>query len=175
MTFHDAPPIAFDAGTRRRWSVRLVERSARSREETAPAQLLAIFDVLDDLFRRGDRGARVFVESLAVIGRGETTTDEHREIERDFAALIDVLAAEASVGDSAEFASAFRLLVNGAVMKSIRGDLDASLRAKAMAVDLLARHGAGQDAVATRAHPVDEASWTPLDLDSYGLDQPAWL
>ncbi|WP_286344927.1 hypothetical protein [Frondihabitans sucicola] len=174
MTLHDARPTTASSETRGRWSVALVERSARSREDTAALQLLAIFDVLDDLFRRGDRNARIFVEALGTIGRGQAVAAADRVIEDDFRLLVETLTRDTDLGEGDDLALSFRLLVNGAILKSLRGDHDASLRAKSMAGDLLHRHGFPRATGSTPAHPAPAGSWASLDLDSYAADRPSW-
>jgi hypothetical protein len=148
-----------------------VERSARSREDSSAQQLLAIFDVLDDVFRRGDRDARAFTESLAIISRGLAVDQEHIDIRDEFQRLVDTLALEAELDADPEFALSYRLLLGGAVVRAIQGDDEAALRAKAMGVDLVSRHSTAA-ALTTTAFPVAAGEWSYLDLDSYALDLP---
>lgn len=136
----------------------------------AGQQLLAIFDVIDDLVRRGDRNARVFVETLATISRGHAQDPRDLQIEEDFRILIDTLARDAEYDERDEFVASFRLLLSGSILKAVRGDHDAVLRGRAMAADLVSRHGVTSPArLPTPAHPVAEGSWetVDLDLDSY--------
>jgi hypothetical protein len=174
VSLHTVPqPSTRPSDDSRRWSVAVVEKSARAREDEPSRRLVAVFDVFDDLFRRGDRNARRFLDDLATIGRGHAAGQDLLDVERDFSALVETLAREAALTDEASFAPSFRLLLTGAVLKAVRGDHDAALRAKGMATDLVARH-TPPEALSTTARPVAAGSWDSLDLDSFDAERPSW-
>jgi len=165
MTLHvtSAPARPTD---RRRWSVHLIETNARAREDTPELQLLAIFDVLDDLFRRGDANARVFVEALATIVERGALSVENTEIQDDFRLLLDALILEAQFTDGAELASSWRLLLSGVISKTVQGDQDAALRGKRMGGDLVSRHRALTAPLFLDGPPaLDTDDYIDLDVD----------
>lgn len=122
------------------WSVARMEESARSVGTSAEERLLGIFDVLYDVFNRADREARSFVEQLDEISRIGELDQVGAATLRDIRALVSVLAGEAELTDIWEFTLSWRVLMNGAIGKAVAGDLDAPLRAKEMARDLISRH-----------------------------------
>jgi hypothetical protein len=151
----------------RAWTVAQIETSARSRGTNPESRLLAIFEVLDDLFNRADREARKFVVTLAEMSQGRPLDTAGTEILVTFRALIDTFAAEASLRDPAGFALSWRILMNGTIIKAIEGDLDSALRAKEMARDLIARHsGATQRPV----EQLRENSLHPTHVFDYELE-----
>jgi hypothetical protein len=156
---------------RRRWSVDLIESSARAREDTPELQLLAIFDVLDDLFRRGDPNARLFVEALAAISERGALSAENADIQTEFRLLLDTLILEARFSDGDELALSWRLLLSGVISKSVRGDHDAALRAKQMGGDLVARHRPTEaPLVMVAASSLDVVDYVDFDAyDNFGV------
>lgn len=175
-TFLGTPPLSLaprstsshDLGRAdRAWTIAQVETSARARGTSPETRLLAIFDVFDDLFNRADREARKFVVTLAEMSQGRPLDTAGTEILVTFRALIDTLAAEASLRDATGFALSWRILMNGTIIKAIEGDLDSALRSKEMARDLISRHSAATE------HPVEqlrENALHPTHVFDYELE-----
>jgi len=163
-------PVTDAGGGTREWTVAMVETSARQRGVDPETRLLAIFDVLDELFNRADREARAFVEVLAEMSTGRALDDSRTEILVSIRALVDTLAEEANLADIDDLASSWRILMKGAIVRAMDGDLESAARARVMAVDLIARHRA---ATAT-AHPVTEEDpdFSVFDFDTYMDDNP---
>ena len=119
------------------WTRDFVESGARERGSTPDEQLLAIFDVFDEWFRRDDFEACSFINVLLEMGRPHTTgeacvrhLENIREVVRD-------LAAEAGIGDVDSFARSFHILMKGSIVSAAEGDHDAAQRAKRMARGLV--------------------------------------
>jgi hypothetical protein len=124
----------------REWTIAMIEASARSRSDTPEGRLLAVFEVLDELFNRADREARSFVEILADTSRGRPMGTAAADLIVSFRELTDRLAEEAELPDVESFGMSWRILSNGAILKAVDGDLESASRAREMAVDLIARH-----------------------------------
>lgn len=133
------PAPARERSTELNWSIDLIEARSRSGGGTAEDQLLALFDVIHDLFRRTDPEARRFAINLAAITRAELPGPEDMTIVLGFRQISMNLAAKAELRDPAEFLLSFSLLLKGTVLKAAEGDQEAALRGRAMATDLLQR------------------------------------
>jgi hypothetical protein len=143
----------------------MIESGARDRGATAEERLLAIYDVLGDVFSRADREARAMVETLGLIAASSPMNAEVAESLADFRTLVSVLATEAGLSEVEEFGLSWRILMNGMIAKTIAGDQLAPSRTKEMARDLVARH---RTATVT-AYPVTQVYGDnfALDFDSF--------
>ncbi|MGE5697502.1 MAG: TetR/AcrR family transcriptional regulator [Candidatus Sericytochromatia bacterium] len=130
--------LAFLAEREQQWTVDIVDRQSAQRADDPEDQLLAIFDVFDDWFRkRTDYEACSFVKVLMEMG-GEgpigqaciAHLDNIRSIVRD-------RARRAGLKKPAEFAASFNILMKGSIVAAAEGDLSAARRAKTMAVRLI--------------------------------------
>lgn len=128
--------------SKREWTIAMVEAGARARGVNAEGRLLAVFDVLDDVFHRSDREARAFVVVLADMSKGSALGDVATEMLSSFRALTATLAGEAQLKDVEAFTLSWRVLLKGAIVRAAGGDLDAATRAKEMAADLITHHRA---------------------------------
>ncbi|MCF2530271.1 TetR/AcrR family transcriptional regulator [Yinghuangia soli] len=132
--------LAFLQLREERWTSNLLTAGARSRGKTAEEQLLALFDVLDDWFRQEDFDTCAFINVLLEMRADHPlgmASIGHLDTIRG---VVAQFAAGAGLARTDEFARSWHLLMKGAVVSAAEGDLDAALRAKEMAVDLVARH-----------------------------------
>jgi AcrR family transcriptional regulator len=124
----------------RGWLEQAIERSGKS----PAARLLAIFDAFDDWFRRDDYEGCLFVRALLEtrdpVNAVYTAAAEGLEKVR---ALIRGLAEEAGVHDPNVFALQIQLLLLGATVAAVHGDLDAAQQARDVAKLVLEREGIG--------------------------------
>jgi AcrR family transcriptional regulator len=123
------------------WTRDWLERTVRERE-TAGAGLLAIFDAFDDWFRRDDFRGCLFTNALL------ETRDPRSPVQTAAAtglgnirALIASLAKEAGVRDPDLFARQLQMLLLGAIVHAVAGQLDAARQAREVARVLLERDG----------------------------------
>jgi AcrR family transcriptional regulator len=131
----DELALAFLEQREERWTYGWVEREARRRRGRArEGALLAIFDLFDEWFHRDDYEGCAFLTVLL-----ETADLRHplgaasaRHLE-NLRAVVRVLAVEAGLHDVEQFALAFHVLVNGAIVQASEGDLDAARRAQGLA------------------------------------------
>ena len=124
----------------REWLEREVERRATRPEE----QLLAIFDVFDEWFRRD-----VFEGCLCVnclLEHQDPASPIGAESARrlqNVRAIVHRLAEASGVEDPDGFARAWQLLMLGSIVGARGGDLDAARHARAAGLLLLEREGRG--------------------------------
>jgi AcrR family transcriptional regulator len=124
----------------REWTLGVVEAGARSRGRTPAEQLLAIFDVFDDWFRRDDYEACTFINVLLEMGKDHPLGRASGEHLVNIRMIVTALAGEAHLRNPEEFAMSWHILMKGAIINAVEGDQDAALRSKAMARDLIGRH-----------------------------------
>ncbi|TML94219.1 MAG: TetR/AcrR family transcriptional regulator [Actinobacteria bacterium] len=115
---------------------------AIERHETVGARLLGLFDAFDDWFRRDDYEGCLFARTLL------ETRDPASRVRAAAAAglanvraLIRGLAEEAGVHDPDVFALQIQMLLLGATVAAVYGDLDAAHQAREVARLLLERKG----------------------------------
>jgi AcrR family transcriptional regulator len=123
------------------WTRGWLERTIRERE-TAGAGLLAIFDAFDDWFRQDDfRGclfANALLETRNPRSPVHTAAATGLSNIRD---LISSLAKDAGVRDPDLFARQLQMLLLGAIVHAVEGQLDAARQAREVARALLERDG----------------------------------
>jgi AcrR family transcriptional regulator len=138
----DALVLAFLARREEVWTHGFVEAGARSRGGGPEQQLLAIFDVFDEWFRRDDFEACSFINVLLELGPAHAASRasiDHLENIRD---VVRGLAEEAGLRDVDGFARAWHILMKGSIISASEGDEDAAQRAKGIARLLIDHHRA---------------------------------
>src|SRR5690606_22110008 len=122
------------------WSTDVIVAESR-RSALAPRdRLLAIFDAFDEWFHRDDVEGDSFVNVLIEMG------SEHPLGQASIAHLSDVrnsvqqMAEEASLRDPAEFACTYQLIMKGAIVCAMMGDLKAAQRARVVAETFIDTH-----------------------------------
>jgi AcrR family transcriptional regulator len=132
--------LAFLERREQLWTQEFVEAQARRRGATPEEQLLAIFDVFDEWFRRDDFEACSFINVLLEMGpahRAGGACVRHLDNVRS---VVRTLAEEAGLRDLDAFARSWHILMKGAIVSAAEGDADAAQRAKSMAGLLLQQH-----------------------------------
>ena len=132
--------IAFLERREERWTRELVEAGARSRGSTPEEQLLAIFDVFDDWFRRQDFEACAFVSVLLEMGPDHPAGKASIRHLENIRSIVAGLAEEAGLRDPAAFAHSWHILMKGSIVAAAEGDLEAAHRAQSMARELIDQH-----------------------------------
>ena len=132
--------IAFLEQREERWTRELVEAGAKSRGSTPEEQLLAIFDVFDEWFRREDFEACSFINVLLEMGPDHPAgTASVRHLE-NIRSIVRGLAEEAGLRDPASFARSWHILMKGSIVSAAEGDAEAAHRAQAMGRLLIEQH-----------------------------------
>jgi AcrR family transcriptional regulator len=129
--------VAFLERREQRWTVEVVEAEARRRGATPDEQLLAIFDVLDEWFRREDFEACSFINTLLEMRARHPTGKASIHHLENVRSLVRRLAEEAGLPDTDSFARSFQILMEGSIVSATAGDFDAAHRATLMARSLI--------------------------------------
>lgn len=119
------------------WTHELVEAGAKSRGSTPEEQLLAIFDVFDEWFRREDFEACSFISVLLEMGPEHPAGRASMRHLENIRSIVRDLAEEAGLRDPALFAHSWHILMKGSIVAAAEGDLEAARRARAMARQLI--------------------------------------
>ena len=133
--------LAFLQQREQLWTKEWVEAEARRRGETAEEQLLAIFDLFDEWFRREDFEGCSFINVL--LEMNDRTTAAGRASAEHLAnirAFIRRLATEARLREPDAFARSWHILMKGSIVAAGEGDVEAARRAQAMGRLLIAQH-----------------------------------
>jgi AcrR family transcriptional regulator len=132
--------LAFLEQREQRWSVAFVQTEALRRGTTAEEQLLAIFDVFDEWFRREDFEGCSFIKLLLEMGADHTAGRASVRYLDNIRSMVRGLAEEVGLRDSEAFARSMQLLMEGSIVAAAAGDADAAQRGKAMARGLIDQH-----------------------------------
>jgi AcrR family transcriptional regulator len=119
------------------WTHDLVEAGAKSRGSTPEEQLLAIFDVFDEWFRREDFEACSFISVLLEMGPEHPAGRASMRHLENIRSMVRELAEEAGLRDPASFASSWHILMKGSIVSAAEGDVEAAHRAQSMARQLI--------------------------------------
>lgn len=132
--------LAFLERRQQRWTVDWVEAEARKRGSTPEDQLLAIFDLFDEWFRREDFEGCSFINVLLEMGPDEAAGRACVRHLENIRAFVCRLAEEADLLHPASFARSWHILMKGSIVAASEGDVEAAQRAKAMGRLLLDAH-----------------------------------
>ena len=124
--------LAFLESREERWTRGLVEAGAKSRGSTPEEQLLAIFDVFDEWFRREDFEACSFINVLLEMGPEHPAGRASMRHLENIRSIVRDLAAEAGLRDPASFARSWHILMKGSIVSAAEGDIEAARRARSM-------------------------------------------
>jgi AcrR family transcriptional regulator len=132
--------VAFLERREQCWTLGFVEAEARRRAATPEEQLLAIFDVFDEWFRREDFEACSFINTLLEMRARHPAGKASIHHLENIRSLVRRMAENAAVPDAASFALSFHILMKGSIVSAAAGELDAAHRASAMARSLIDQH-----------------------------------
>jgi AcrR family transcriptional regulator len=132
--------VAFLERREQRWTLEFVEVESRLRGATPEEQLLAVFDVLDEWFRRDDFEACSFINTLLEMRVRHPAGKASIRHLQNIKSLVKRLAEEAGLRDTDSFAGSFHLLMKGSIVSAAEGDFDAAHQAKAMARSLIGQY-----------------------------------
>jgi AcrR family transcriptional regulator len=124
--------LAFLEERRRRWTQDWLQRAIENVATDRPDRTLALFDVLDEWFHRPDFEGCSFIRTLHEIPDGPLHEQATCQLEIVRRMLADH-AAQAGVGDPEAFAYQIQVLMMGAMVSALRGDLEAAKRAREIA------------------------------------------
>lgn len=129
--------LAFLEQRDRVWTVEFVVAEARRRGSTPTEQLLAIFDVFGDWFRRDDFEACSFINILLEMGANHPVGRASIDYLAKIRGHVQQLAEEAGLRDTEDFSRSWHILMKGSIISATEGDADAAKRAQRMAKTLI--------------------------------------
>jgi AcrR family transcriptional regulator len=133
--------LAFLQQREQLWTKEWVEAEARRRGETPEEQLLSIFDMFDEWFRRDDFEGCSFINILLEMNDRATPIGNasvgHLS---NIRSIIRTLATEAGLRDPDQFAHSWHILMKGSIVAAGEGDHDAARRAQSMGRLLIAQY-----------------------------------
>jgi AcrR family transcriptional regulator len=132
--------VAFLQERERRWTFDWVAAEARRRGATPEDQLLAIFDLFDEWFHRGDFEGCSFINVLLEMSAEHPAGRASVRHLENIRGVVAELAGEAGLRDPAGFARSWHILMKGSIVQAAEGDVDAARRAQALARLLIAEH-----------------------------------
>jgi AcrR family transcriptional regulator len=132
--------LAFLERREQRWTHEWLETEAKRRGATPEEQLLAIFDVFQEWFRRDDFEACAFINVLLEMGTEHSAGKACVGYLEHIRAIVRGLAEEAGLGDTESFARSYHILMKGSIVSAAEGDVDAAQRGKSMARLLIEQH-----------------------------------
>ena len=132
--------LAFLEQREQLWTKEFVEAEARRRGATPEEQLLAIFDVFDEWFRRDGFEACSFINVLLELGSDHPAGKACIAHLDNIRTVVRTLAEEAGLKDPESFARSWHILMKGSIVSAAEGDTEAARRAQSMARLLIAEH-----------------------------------
>ena len=124
----------------KRWTMDGILSEARRRGSTPQEQLLAIFDVFGDWFRREDFEACSFVRVMLEMGPAHPLGRASIDYLAKIRGHVQDVAEEAGLVRPEEFARSLLILMKGSIIQAVEGDSLAAERARQMAAWLIGHH-----------------------------------
>lgn len=134
--------LAFLQRREQLWTLGTIVAQALERDGTPREQLLAVFDVFDEWFRRRDYEGDPFVNVLLEMGPEHTLGHASLQHLDTVRRMIRQHAEVAELRDPESFARSWQILMNGSIVDARMGDVDAAKRAREMAAHLIEQHAA---------------------------------
>jgi AcrR family transcriptional regulator len=132
--------LAFLQLREQRWTKDFVEAGAMSRGSDPEQRLLAIFDVFDEWFQRGDFEACSFINVLLEMGPEHPAGGASVWHLEQIRSIVRRLAEEAGLRDAETFARSWHILMKGSIISATEGDTHAAQLGKSMARLLIEQH-----------------------------------
>jgi AcrR family transcriptional regulator len=133
--------LAFLQQREQLWTNGWVEAEARRRGDTPEEQLLSIFDIFDEWFRRDDFEGCSFINILLEMNDRETAIGKASVGHlANIRSIIRRLATEAGLENPDQFAHSWHILMKGSIVAAGEGDREAARRAQVMGRLLIAQY-----------------------------------
>lgn len=130
--------LAFLARREQKWTREWLEEAVERRASDPRERLLAVFDALDEWFRRDTFEGCAFISVLLeTAGTGGPLYQASAECLANVRAYLARIAAEAGIENPQDFAQDWHILVKGAIVAAGEGDRDAARRAREIGERLL--------------------------------------
>jgi len=113
------------------WTHDWFEAEVTSRAAQPKEQLLAIFDIFDEWFKRPDFEGCFFVNTLLEMPeRGDPIREASNRQIANVRVILSSLAAQAGISQPDDFAHKWQIVLKGAIVAAAEGDLHAASRAR---------------------------------------------
>jgi AcrR family transcriptional regulator len=122
------------------WTVDAIVGQAKQRASKPTEQLLAIFDVFGEWFRRDDFEACSFINILLEMGPSHPLGLASIDYLARIRGHVQVLAEQAGLDRPEDFARSWHILMKGSIVSASEGDTQAASRAQEMAGWLIQHH-----------------------------------
>lgn len=122
------------------WTVDSIIGQAKLRGTTPTEQLLAVFDVFGDWFRRDDFEACSFINVLLEMGPAHPLGKASIDYLARIRGHVQALAEQAGLQRTEDFARSWHILMKGSIVSASEGDTLAAKRAQRMAGWLIEHH-----------------------------------
>ncbi len=133
--------LAFLQRREQRWTSDFLEAGSARMADDPEGQLLAIFDMLDEWFRKHDSFNECsFISVLLEMGNEHPIGQACIRYLANVRAMIAGRASAAGLTEPDEFAKSFHILMKGAIIAASEGDRRAAQRGRDMARALIAQH-----------------------------------
>ena len=130
--------LAFLDLREQRWTHEWLEAEIERLGTTPRERMLAIFDLFDEWFRRGDYEGCSFIKTLLEINDGDSPIHGAAVGHLDsIRAILESHSEQAGAGDPQATAYELQILMMGSIVSASRGDLDAGRRARRVAEMLI--------------------------------------
>jgi AcrR family transcriptional regulator len=133
--------LAFLERREQRWTRDFIEAGSARRTDDPEGQLLAIFDMLDEWYRRTDSFKECsFMSVLLEMGKDHPVGQACVRHLANLRTMVAGRATAAGLVEPEEFALSFHILMEGSIISASEGDRRAALRAQEMARALIEKH-----------------------------------
>lgn len=122
------------------WTVNWVIAETDKRATSPREQLLAIFDLFDEWFQKGDFEGCPFVSTVSIGEPRDRVRSEAAAQLRAIRAFLSGLAEEAHLAEPERFAGCWQALMEGSILMALNGDRAAARNARGVGEAFLAAY-----------------------------------
>lgn len=122
------------------WTVGWMQAETEKRADSPREQLLAIFDLFDEWFQKGDFEGCPFVSTVSNGEPKDRVRSEAAAQMRAIKAYVRGLAEQAHLADPDRFAGSWQVLMEGSILMALAGDRAAARNARGIGEAFLAAY-----------------------------------
>jgi AcrR family transcriptional regulator len=122
------------------WTVGWVQAETEQRATSPREQLLAIFDIFDEWFQKGDFEGCPFISTVSHGEPKDRVRSEAAAQLRAIKAYVRGLAEQAHLADPDRFAGSWHILMQGSILMALGGDRAAARNARGIGEAFLAAY-----------------------------------
>jgi AcrR family transcriptional regulator len=122
------------------WTVGWVQAETEKRADSPGERLLAIFDLFDEWFQKGDFEGCPFISTVSHGEPRDRVRSEAAAQLRAIRAFVSGLAQQANLADPDRFAGSWQILIEGSIVMALNGDRAAARNARGVGEAFLATY-----------------------------------